>query len=467
MALESTLITHGLPYPANAEAARAAEKAVRTAGAVPATIAILHGRVRVGLSPEEMQAWPRTSPPKKLPAAISPAVLVKGGSAGTTVAATMFLAARAQIAVFATGGIGGVHRGAETTFDISADLQELGSTPIAVVAAGAKSILDIPKTLEVLETLGVAVLGYGSDEFPAFFARASGAKVEHRFDSVEDIARVIAQPPRARAFPRGSSSPTLSPRPTRWSRTIVNARIEQALADAQSSGVAGKELTPYLLGPPRRAVRGPHVRRQHGADQEQRRACRANRRGAGGHQPITERSQTREDQIHDGKNPDLGAVFDAHVAAEFVSLDVDATMATMTETPYLVHVPVLTGGFGREAVRNFYESHFVGRWPKDTQIQQISRTVGENSIVDELILRFTHDMQMPAILPGVAPTGKRVELPFVVVVGFEDGKVAHEHIYWDHASCWCRSDCSIRRCSRSMAPNRRVICSIRNVHRIR
>ncbi len=133
-------------------------------------------------------------------------------------------------------------------------------------------------------------------------------------------------------------------------------------------------------------------------------------------------------------SPDLGAVFDAHVAAEFVDLDVDATMATMTETPYLVHVPVLTGGFGREAVREFYASHFVGRWPKDTQIQRISRTVGESSVVDELILRFTHDVEMPAILPGVAPTGRRVELPFVVVVGFNGGKVAHEHIYWDQAS---------------------------------
>jgi carboxymethylenebutenolidase len=134
------------------------------------------------------------------------------------------------------------------------------------------------------------------------------------------------------------------------------------------------------------------------------------------------------------QNPDLGAVFDAHVAAEFVSLDVDATMATMTESPYLVHVPVLTGGYGREAVRDFYASYFVGHWPKDTQIHQISRTVGEERIVDELILRFTHDVPMPAILPGVAPTGKRVELPFVVVVGFKDGKVAHEHIYWDQAS---------------------------------
>ena len=134
------------------------------------------------------------------------------------------------------------------------------------------------------------------------------------------------------------------------------------------------------------------------------------------------------------KETDLGSVFDAHVAAEFVTLDVDATMATMTDTPYLVHVPVLTGGYGREAVREFYASYFVGRWPKDTKITQLSRTIGEDRVVDELIMSFTHDVSMPAILPGVSPTGRRVELPFVVVVGFKDGKVSYEHIYWDQAS---------------------------------
>ncbi len=246
VALESTLITHGLPYPANAEAARAAEKAVRGAGAIPATIAILRGRVRVGLAPQEMHDLAGDKSAEKASRRDIPAVLVKGGSAGTTVAATMFLAARAHIGVFATGGIGGVHRGAETTFDISADLKELGSTPIAVVAAGAKSILDIPKTLEVLETLGVPVLGYGSDEFPAFFARASGAKVAHRFDSVEDIARVIARH-HALGIPSGLLIANPIPAADALEPDLVNARIEQALADAQSSDVAGKELTPFLL----------------------------------------------------------------------------------------------------------------------------------------------------------------------------------------------------------------------------
>jgi carboxymethylenebutenolidase len=131
---------------------------------------------------------------------------------------------------------------------------------------------------------------------------------------------------------------------------------------------------------------------------------------------------------------DPGSVFDAHVAAEFVTHDVDATMATMTGMPYLVHVPVLTGGHGREAVRDFYSRYFVGHWPKDTAIKQVSRTVGTERVIDELVMSFTHDIPMPAILLGVAPTGRRVELPFVVVVGFKDGKVSHEHIYWDQAS---------------------------------
>ena len=130
----------------------------------------------------------------------------------------------------------------------------------------------------------------------------------------------------------------------------------------------------------------------------------------------------------------LGALFDAHVRAEFVDRDVEATMATMTERPYVNHVPVMTGGNGREAVRRFYADHFVGRWPADTEVRPVSRTAGQGRVVDELLISFTHDVEMPAILPGVPPTGRRVELPFVVVMGTEDGKVAYEHIYWDQAS---------------------------------
>jgi carboxymethylenebutenolidase len=133
-------------------------------------------------------------------------------------------------------------------------------------------------------------------------------------------------------------------------------------------------------------------------------------------------------------NPDLGAVFDDHVAAEFVDMDLDATMATMTDDPYVNHVPVMTGGVGFEGVRRFYGDHFIGKWPKDVEITPVSRTVGEDQVVDELVLSFTHDIEMDQLLPGVAPTGKPVRLAFCVVVGFEDGKVAHEHIYWDQAS---------------------------------
>jgi carboxymethylenebutenolidase len=131
---------------------------------------------------------------------------------------------------------------------------------------------------------------------------------------------------------------------------------------------------------------------------------------------------------------DIGAVFDEHVAAEFVDLDLDATMATMTDEPYVNHVPVMTGGVGREAVRSFYGQHFIGKWPADIQTTPVSRTVGEDQVVDELVLEFTHDIEMPQLLPGVAPSGRHVRLPFCVVVGFEGGKVAHEHIYWDQAS---------------------------------
>jgi len=131
---------------------------------------------------------------------------------------------------------------------------------------------------------------------------------------------------------------------------------------------------------------------------------------------------------------DLAGVFDDHVAAEFVDMDLDATMATMTADPYVNHVPVMTGGVGLEGVRQFYGDHFIGKWPQDIEITPVSRTVGENQVVDELVLSFTHDIEMPQLLPGVAPTGKHVQLAFCVVVGFRDGKVAHEHIYWDQAS---------------------------------
>ena len=147
-------------------------------------------------------------------------------------------------------------------------------------------------------------------------------------------------------------------------------------------------------------------------------------------------SESRTDRFRTEMAPegDIAAVFDDHVAAEFVDMDLEATMATMTDTPYVNHVPVMTGGVGSEGVRQFYGDHFIGRWPHDIEITPVSRTIGENQVVDELVLTFTHDIEMPQLLPGVAPTGMPVRLAFCVVVGFRDGKVAHEHIYWDQAS---------------------------------
>src|SRR5688572_27891546 len=188
VALESTIITHGLPRPVNFETALRAEQQVRARGAVPATVAILDGRLRAGLSEAELGRLASAEDVEKASRRDVAALLRKGATAGTTVAATMFIAALAGIHVFATGGTGGVHRGAEATFDISADLGELARTPVAVVSAGVKSILDIAKTVELLESLSVPVIGYGTSEFPAFHSRTSGSPIDHRFESVEDIA---------------------------------------------------------------------------------------------------------------------------------------------------------------------------------------------------------------------------------------------------------------------------------------
>ena len=189
--LESTLIAHGLPWPINVETALAAEDAVRAEGATPATIAVLHGKLTIGLSRDEITALGNDRTILKASRRDLAAAIAQGKSAATTVAATMVLAHRAGIRVMATGGIGGVHRGAELSFDISADLIELGRTPVCVVCAGAKSILDIPKTLEMLETLGVPVVGYRTDTFPAFYVRSSGLSVSARVDNVEDAGRLV------------------------------------------------------------------------------------------------------------------------------------------------------------------------------------------------------------------------------------------------------------------------------------
>jgi len=247
VALESTIISHGMPYPTNVETARSVEAIVRREGAVPATVAVIDGAVRVGLSDAEIDRLAKAEGVVKASRRDLSACVVAKATAGTTVAATMAIAARAGVAVFATGGIGGVHRGAENTFDVSADLFELARTPVTVVSAGCKSILDIAKTLEFLETHGVPVLGYGTDAFPAFYARSSGHKLDHRFDTPEALAEVIRAERQL-----GSESGILVANPIPEADALPAEEIETAIAaaarEAEAEGVAQKALTPFLLG---------------------------------------------------------------------------------------------------------------------------------------------------------------------------------------------------------------------------
>lgn len=248
VALESTIITHGMPYPQNLDTARAVEAVVREGGAVPATVAVLDGRLHVGLPPAGLAALASRGPGEvhKASRRDLAALLARGGTAGTTVATTMIAARLAGIAVFATGGLGGVHRGAEHTFDVSADLLEFARTPVAVVCAGAKSILDIAKTLEVLETHGVPVIGYRTDAFPAFYTRDSGHPVDHRADSAAEIARMLEV---SRRLGLGAGTVVANPIPEADALDpgVMEARIAEAIADATRAGVSRKALTPYLL----------------------------------------------------------------------------------------------------------------------------------------------------------------------------------------------------------------------------
>lgn len=246
VALESTIITHGMPYPQNLAMASRVEAIVRAGGAEPATISIMDGQFRVGLAAADLARLAETGMrAAKASRRDVAALLSAGGVAGTTVATTMQAAEMAGIQVFATGGIGGVHRGAESSFDISADLEELSRTPVAVVCAGAKAILDIPKTLEVLETKGVPVIGYGTDEFPAFWTRASGYPVDHRLDTPEAVAEVLET-----QFMLGMGG-VLVANPIREEDAMnadeINSTIESAIRDADRAGVTRKALTPYLL----------------------------------------------------------------------------------------------------------------------------------------------------------------------------------------------------------------------------
>lgn len=246
VALESTIITHGMPFPRNVETARLVEAEVRAHGAVPATIAILSGRVHIGLTDAELDGLGQARGVAKLSRADLAACLAGGGTGATTVAATMICARLAGIAVFATGGIGGVHRGAESSFDISADLTELAETAVTVVAAGAKAILDLPKTLEVLETRGVPVIAYGQDDFPAFWSRSSGLKAPLRMDSAAEIAAAHRMRTRL-GLPGGQLVANPIPVSAEIPRDRIMPVVEQALAEAAAQGVAAKAVTPFLL----------------------------------------------------------------------------------------------------------------------------------------------------------------------------------------------------------------------------
>ena len=247
VALESTIISHGFPYPANVECALTAEKMARDEGAVPATIAIIGGKIRVGLSVDDIEHLATASDVAKASRRDIATLVARGADGATTVAGTMLVAALAGIRVFATGGIGGVHRGAHTSMDVSADLLELARTDVAVVCAGAKSILDLGLTLEVLETHGVPVLGFQTDEFPAFYKRSSGFGVDQRLDSAEEIAAIL----RTR-MTLGIHGGTLiaNPIPAEYALdpALVDAWTVTALADAEAAGIHGKTVTPFLLG---------------------------------------------------------------------------------------------------------------------------------------------------------------------------------------------------------------------------
>ncbi|MEM9677338.1 MAG: pseudouridine-5'-phosphate glycosidase [Pseudomonadota bacterium] len=252
VALESTIVTHGMPWPENLNTARKVEAIIRENGAEPATIAVLDGTLHIGLSDGLMEGLANPAehandqPVMKLSRADLPFAMSQIRTGSTTVAATMIAAAAAGISVFATGGVGGVHRGAEMSFDVSADLQELSRTTVTVVCAGAKAILDLPKTLEVLETLGVPVIGYGTDELPAFWSRESGLSAPLRLDTAEQIARFQASRD-ALGLSGGMLVTNPLPKEAALPREMVEGWIEDALRLAVKNGVEGKDVTPFLL----------------------------------------------------------------------------------------------------------------------------------------------------------------------------------------------------------------------------
>jgi len=246
VALESTLISHGFPYPENLEVAEEMEEIIRGCGVVPATIAIIKGKIKVGLTRGELEFMATSKDILKVSRRDLAVIVAKGLNGATTVAATMVVAERAGIKVFATGGIGGVHRGAEKTFDISADLQELARTPVAVVCSGAKSILDLPLTKEYLETIGVPVIGFGSEELPAFYCRESGLKVDYVVNNEKEAAGMIRA---MQDLGLGGGIIIANPVPEEYALSMeyMNEVIKGAVRAAEKEGIKGKNLTPYLL----------------------------------------------------------------------------------------------------------------------------------------------------------------------------------------------------------------------------
>ena len=247
VALESTIISHGMPYPQNVETALNVEKVIRENGAVPATIAIIGGRLKAGLTADEIEYFGKKGLDiTKASRRDIAAIVSRGMDGATTVTTTMMIAHMAGINIFATGGIGGVHRGAETTMDISADLEELAQTPVMVVCAGAKAILDLGLTLEYLETKGVPVIGYQTDELPAFYTRKSGFGVDYRMDTPEELAKLLIT---QQAMPNAGGVLVTNPIPEQYSmdHNVINKAIDEAVADSVRDGIHGKETTPYLL----------------------------------------------------------------------------------------------------------------------------------------------------------------------------------------------------------------------------
>jgi pseudouridine-5'-phosphate glycosidase len=255
VALESTIISHGMPYPVNVETALKVEEIVRGNGAIPATIGIMEGKLKVGLTVEEIEHFAKNDDIVKVSRRDIPFIIAKKLNGATTVAATMIIASLAGIKVFVTGGIGGVHRGAQQSFDISADLMELAKTDVAVVCAGAKSILDIGLTLEYLETQGVPIVGYKTEEFPSFYTRKSGFKVDYRVDTIEELANTIKI-----KWDLGLKGGLVigNPIPEEYEMDydVINRSIEDALYEAKKAGIKGKETTPFLLSKVKKLTEG-------------------------------------------------------------------------------------------------------------------------------------------------------------------------------------------------------------------